>query len=194
MRVPPFGGGGYLRIVGFVGFHPPPPAPVKKNPGVTNNFTVNSYTGEYCPLRHVQLGTRRKLVIDNVRSRGQYCCFPAVHSQGPSKAHQERSRTIQSPPANNSNHSRAHQEITGIVRSPPRRDSVFEASGCLEVAKSPPPPGEIIPVELVPWQMPPPPPPPLFTKGNIDLGHFWTQTFGFRSPPPPLLSSNTSLP
>ena len=45
--------------------------------------------------------------------------------------------------------------MTGIVLSPPRNNSVFEASGYLEVAKFSP--SEIIPVEIVPWQTPPPP-------------------------------------
>ena len=54
-----------------------------------------------------------------------------------------------------------------------------------------------------------PPPPPRtgiserekmkFTKGNIDLGYFWTQTFGLLgsrppSPPPPPLSKTLPYP
>ena len=63
------GGGGYIRILGWVGLQPPPP-PVQKNPDVTNNFTVNSYAGECCQLRYVQQCTSWNRVIDNVRAYG----------------------------------------------------------------------------------------------------------------------------
>ena len=48
------------------------------------------------------------------------------------------------------------KELTGIVCSPPSSNSVFEASGFLEVAKSTPP-SLIYPARTCPLVTPPPP-------------------------------------
>ena len=49
---------------------PPPPPGVQNNRGVTSKFTVNSYAGECCQLRHVQRCASRNHVIDNFRNMG----------------------------------------------------------------------------------------------------------------------------